>query len=110
VAPISQTLALLSFATMSPVSQEFVTVDMRGLKAALVERSRVDRVSVSSLVRAFVARGLGQEEVGQPVGPTRGPGSIASVKLSIGCLRARRSALPTRRGTRIFPKQRTWQK
>jgi hypothetical protein len=44
---------------MASVPHEFVTVDMRHLKVALIERSRTARVSVSSLVRAFVAIGLG---------------------------------------------------
>ena len=60
MAPISQTLVLLSFAAMASVPQGFVTVDMRGLKAALIERSRSERVSVSSLVRTLVASGLRQ--------------------------------------------------
>ena len=47
---------------MASVPHEFVTVDMRDLKAALIERSLADRVSVSSLVRDFVAGGLGQHE------------------------------------------------
>ena len=59
-APISQTLALLSFAAMPSVPPEFVTVDMRGLKTVLIERSRSERVSVSSLVRTLVASGLQQ--------------------------------------------------
>ena len=47
---------------MPLVPREFVNVDMRDLKVALVERSRADRVSVSSLVREFVATGLGREK------------------------------------------------
>ena len=43
---------------MSNVSHDFVTVDMRGLKAALVDRSRADRVSISTVVRRAVAREL----------------------------------------------------
>lgn len=41
---------------MNTPSHDFVTVDMRGLKAALVERARAERVSVSVLVRRAVAR------------------------------------------------------
>ena len=41
---------------MSIASSDFVTVDMRGLKAALVARARAQRVSVSALVRSAVAR------------------------------------------------------
>ena len=33
---------------MSIVSRDFVSVDMRGMKAALVSRARAERVSVSA--------------------------------------------------------------
>jgi hypothetical protein len=46
---------------MSNVSHDFVSVDMRGLKAALVAHAAVKRVSVSTIVRAAVARELGLE-------------------------------------------------
>ncbi|MEO8527125.1 MAG: hypothetical protein ABI460_20515 [Caldimonas sp.] len=67
---------------MTSVPQEFVTVEMRGLKAALIARSRGDRVSVSTLVRSFVAHGLGHE-VDEPAEPSCEPGSRSFVKLSI---------------------------
>ena len=56
---------------------------MRDLKVALIERSRAERVSVSSLVRAYVATGLGRSSVRGPVaaGPALRPMSV--VKLSI---------------------------
>ncbi len=44
---------------MNATSHDFVTVDMRGLKAALVARARAERVSVSVLVRGAVERELG---------------------------------------------------
>jgi hypothetical protein len=47
---------------MNTSSHDFVTVDMRGLKAALVARATAERVSVSVLVRAAVARDLGLVE------------------------------------------------
>lgn len=68
---------------MASVPQEFVTVDMRGLKPALIERSRVDRVSVSSLVRAFVKSGLGQEGAVEVGMPSRHPEPIPKVRLSV---------------------------
>ena len=40
------------------VPHDFVTVDMRGLKAALVEHARQQRVAVSVVVRDAVARAL----------------------------------------------------
>ena len=43
---------------MNTTAPDFVTVDMRGLKAALVARAQVQRVSVSVVVRAAVAREL----------------------------------------------------
>jgi hypothetical protein len=47
---------------MNAPSHDFVTVDMRGLKAALVVRARADRTTVSVLVRTAVARLLGLDE------------------------------------------------
>jgi predicted HicB family RNase H-like nuclease len=71
---------------MNTSSHDFVTVDMRGLKAALVARAQAQRVSVSVLVRGAVARELGFTADGDPrpakvasVTPTR----QANVKLSI---------------------------
>jgi signal transduction histidine kinase len=43
---------------MNTAPHDFVTVDMRGLKAALVARARERRVSVSVVVRDAVARAL----------------------------------------------------
>ncbi len=43
---------------MNTAPHEFVTVDMRGLKAALVARARARRVSLSAVVRDAVARSL----------------------------------------------------
>src|SRR5689334_5271651 len=40
---------------MNTASHDFVTVDMRGLKAALVARAHAERASVSVLVRRAVA-------------------------------------------------------
>lgn len=48
---------------MSSSSHDFVTVDMRSLKAALVASARVQRISVSVLVRRAVARELGEAGV-----------------------------------------------
>lgn len=47
---------------MNTVAHDFVTVDMRGLKAALVVRARERRVSVSVVVRDAVARVLASNE------------------------------------------------
>jgi hypothetical protein len=71
---------------MNTPSHEFVTVDMRGLKAALVARARAQRASVSALVRGAVARELGLAEGAefqQPTARAIGPWTATSVKLSI---------------------------
>jgi hypothetical protein len=71
---------------MNTPAHDFVTVDMRGLKAALVARAQAERVSVSVLVRGAVARDLGlavDAEASRANGPTTRPTSPTSVKLSI---------------------------
>lgn len=71
---------------MNTTAHDFVTVDMRGLKAALVARARAERVSVSVLVRSAVARDLGLaagDEAGRMVESTERPSSATPVKLSI---------------------------
>jgi hypothetical protein len=71
---------------MNTTAHDFVTVDMRGLKAALVARAQAERVSVSALVRSAVARDLGlagDGEASRMDALTAGPASAASVKLSI---------------------------
>jgi hypothetical protein len=47
---------------MNTHQPDFVSVDMRGLKAALVARAQAQRVSVSVLVRRAVTRDLELEE------------------------------------------------
>ena len=71
---------------MNTPSHDFVTVDMRGLKAALVARAQAERVSVSVLVRSAVARELGLDKAAadqQEAAPADTASSAASVKLSI---------------------------
>ena len=71
---------------MNTHSHDFVTVDMRGLKAALVARAQAERVSVSVLVRGAVARDLGLADVTEPhqaAAPAGTASSTANVKLSI---------------------------
>lgn len=53
---------------MNPSSHDFVTVEMRGLKAALVARAQAERVSVSVLVRRAVERELGTVGASCPSG------------------------------------------
>jgi len=71
---------------MNTTAHDFVTVDMRGMKAALVARAQAERVSVSVLVRSAVARDLGLATDGKASrmdALTAGPANVASVKLSI---------------------------
>lgn len=69
---------------MNTTTPDFVTVDMRGLKAALVARAQASRVSVSALVRAAVARNLGVPEAAEPGDAEAERGNCeAVVKLSI---------------------------
>lgn len=71
---------------MNTHQPDFVPVDMRGLKAALVERAQAERVSVSVVVRRAVARELGATEADPQAASDarRGDASRAStVKLSI---------------------------
>ena len=70
---------------MNTPSHDFVTVDMRGLKAALVARAQAERVSVSVLVRGAVARelGLAMAAADHQATSARATSSAASVKLSI---------------------------
>ena len=71
---------------MNTSSHDFVTVEMRGLKASLVARAQAQRVSVSELVRSAVARDLDLSVVeGEPqsVEVPHGAEHTASVKLSI---------------------------
>ncbi len=71
---------------MNTSSHDFVTVDMRGLKAALVACAAQRRVTVSVVVRAAVARELGLDGMGEGV-PASEPVCIADgaewTKLSI---------------------------
>jgi len=65
-------------------SHDFVTVDMRGLKAALVARAQEQRITVSALVRAALAKalGAGQDEP-KPAANASSNCDKATVKLSI---------------------------
>ena len=70
---------------MNTPSHDFVTVDMRGLKATLVARAQAERVSVSVLVRGAVSRelGLANAAADHQAASAGACLSTASVKLSI---------------------------
>ena len=78
--PISQPLREFIRCLMNTAPHEFVTVDMRGLKAALVARAREQRVSVSAVVRDALTKALPVEAGSSPqqTAPVAG-----TVKLSI---------------------------
>ena len=66
------------------MNHDFVTVDMRGLKPALVARAQADRMTVSVLVRTAVARELGLAGEGVISTPSdMAATSTGTVKLSI---------------------------
>lgn len=70
---------------MTSSSHDFVTVDMRGLKAALTARARAERVSVSAVVRRAVQRELGLADGSAEREASAPPAAAAAstVKLSI---------------------------
>lgn len=75
---------------MNTSTHDFVTVDMRGQKAALVMRAQAQRVSVSVLVRAAVERELGlvdssdEAETGRRAAAARGSIVKLSIRLTSG--------------------------
>ena len=70
---------------MNTPTHEFVTADMRGLKAALVARAQAERVSVSAVVRRAVERELGLDDASREPACAGQSASLGSptVKLSI---------------------------
>ena len=82
--PFSQIASLgLIRRLMSNIPHDFVSVDMRGLKAALVARAQSQRVSVSVVVRTAVARELGPEGPLDSFNAASGPVVAKAVKVSI---------------------------
>jgi hypothetical protein len=71
--------------SMNTPTHEFVTVDMRGLKAALVLRAQTERVSVSVMVRRAVERELVLLDGSREPACARQPVSLTgpTVKLSL---------------------------
>lgn len=84
---------------MAMAPHEFVTVDMRDLKSALIARSRTHRVSASSLVRAYVATGLGlaAPEVEPVMPPSRDSRSRVKVAIRMTGSEAHRFAQGAKR-------------
>ena len=69
---------------MSNRQHDFATVDMRDLKAALVERARSERVSVSVVVRRAVAREMDAADLDErsPVVPEVSRSTKVSIRLT----------------------------
>jgi hypothetical protein len=59
VAPLSDTLRMSGGSGMAPSSRDRLSVDLHGLKGALVERARLAGTSPSGWVRATLAEALG---------------------------------------------------
>lgn len=68
---------------MNTPAHDFVTVDMRGLKAALMTRAQAERVSVSAVVRRAVERELGFVEASAEASTPPMGAAASTVKLSI---------------------------
>lgn len=70
---------------MNPPTHEFVTVDLRGLKPALVTCAQAERVSLSVVVRRAVQRELGGSEASPLCGgvDSRPRARTSTVKLSL---------------------------
>jgi hypothetical protein len=70
---------------MAPSSRDRISVDLHGLKAALLLQARAQQLSVSVLVRRAVERELGLvEESKQPCGaPCAAPSAGSRVRLSL---------------------------
>jgi hypothetical protein len=84
---------------MNAPTHDFVTVDMRGLKAALVARAQAERVSVSGVVRRAVARELRTFDASTAQAETETPTAAparAIVKLSIRLTSAEADQLDAR--------------
>jgi hypothetical protein len=86
---MSDTLRFVRRLGLRPSSRDRISVDLRGLKAALCDRAQAACVSPSQLVRATLAEALGPAEAtdaGRPA-PVRRPGHVERTRL---CLRMSR--------------------
>lgn len=76
---------------MNTPTRDFVTVDMRGLKVALVARARSERAAVSVVVRRAIERELGPGDAAGEAGvaiTSPAETSSTTVKLSLRMTRA----------------------
>ncbi|NUZ08084.1 hypothetical protein [Piscinibacter koreensis] len=74
---------------MEPSSRDRITVDLRGLRAALLERAKAEGQSPSEVVRQVIATALGRGEVGDAAVLAllegRAGGARARVSLRMSC-------------------------
>ena len=83
---------------MKTPSHDFVTVDMRGLKAALVMRAQAERVSASVVVRRAVERELGLADAARRPDVDGAPaGSIVKLSIRLTGVEAEQLAAGARR-------------
>jgi Arc/MetJ-type ribon-helix-helix transcriptional regulator len=78
---------------MAPSSRDRISVDLRGLKAALVARARVQGVSPSDVVRASLTDALGEGDRAAPVEVAQANYATARVRLSLRMQRSDRDAV-----------------
>ena len=65
VAPLSDTLRMSGGSGMTPSSRDRISVDLRGLRAALLAQARARGVTPSDLVRGVLAEALDDVDSGQ---------------------------------------------
>jgi hypothetical protein len=80
---------------MAPSSRDRLSVDLHGLKAALVERARLAGTSPSGWVRATLAEALGDpaEPISEPRPPRFEARSVIRVRLTLRMPRAEANAV-----------------
>lgn len=80
-----------------PTARDLLTVDLRGMKPSLIERARVEGVSVSSLVRRAVAEFLRERASYEPGGSRLAPSSqCGRVRVSLRLSRDQGDELDSR--------------
>lgn len=89
MASMSDTLRFVRGLGMAPSSRDRLSVDLHGLKAALLERAKALGVTPSGYVRTTLGEALGQPLEEQPGGPARGQGAEPGDRVRL-CVRMAR--------------------
>ena len=84
---------------MAPSSRDRISVDLRGLKAALVERSRARGLTPSDFVRGELAEALGPADPLAAKAPSR-DSSFASYRVRLSLRLSQADALAVRTAAR----------